>query len=82
MRGARAKAGKQPGKQQGTKKRSENLKKNRKEPASGRGNVYTGFLKNGPKKRYCKVHCRDIREIFTLRSVFRLGEMYGAGYKQ
>ena len=44
MRGAKAKAGKQPGKQQGTKKRTENLKK-RKEPASGRGNVYTGFLK-------------------------------------
>lgn len=45
MRGARAKAGKQPGKQQGTKKRSENLKKNRKEPASGRGKGIPGFLK-------------------------------------
>lgn len=52
MRGARAKAGKQPGKQQGTKKRSENLKKNRKEPASGRGNVYTGFLKRWITKNF------------------------------
>lgn len=51
MRGARAKAGKQPGKQQGTKKRTENLKK-RKEPASGRGNVYTGLLKRWITKNF------------------------------